>query len=442
MPKQYSGQVNLLAQHPPTLAIMSVTLTIRRTMTATPDIRLPRSQYRPDATGPLAGVRVLDLSRLVAGNVVSHVLADFGAEVLKIEAPGRGDDLRAWKVEGVSTYWKVYARSKKSMTLDYRQAHGQKLLLDLVRNAQILIENFIPGKLDEMGLGPGVLHEANPKLVIVRVSGWGQTGPYAGKPGFGTLIEAMSGFAANNGYADRPPVLPPLALADMISGVYGASAALIALREVETSGGKGQVIDLSLFEPMHAVLGPEAANFRLTGTPALRKGSRAANTAPRNVYECSDGKFVALSAAMQSMAVKLFDSMGRPDLIADPRFATNSARVQNIDAIDTIMADFMRRRTQTENLAFFDRVGVTVGPVYDAADLMTDPYIIGRQVLVDLPDMDMGLLPMHNIVPRMSGTPGVLRTPAPELGQHTAQVLYEMGIQEEEQEELRRAGIV
>lgn len=410
--------------------------------TNTADTPLPRSQYSPEATGPLAGVRVLDLSRLVAGNIVSHVLADFGADVLKIEAPGRGDDLRAWKVEGIPTYWKVYARSKRSMTLDYRHPRGQPLLLELVRHAQILIENFIPGKLDEMGLGPVVLHQANPKLVIVRISGWGQTGPFSGKPGFGTLIEAMSGFAANNGYADRPPVLPPLALADMISGIYGASAALIALREVETGGGDGQVIDLSLFEPMHAVLGPEAANFRLTGTPALRRGSRAVNTAPRNVYECRDGKFVALSAAMQSMAVKLFESIGRPELILDSRFETNSARVQNIDAIDAIVADFMLRRTQAENLVFFDRAGVTVGPVYDAADLMTDPYMIGRQVLIDLPDEDMGLLPMHNIVPRMSGTPGVLRTPAPQLGQHTAETLEAMGIGDEEQEELKRMGVV
>ncbi|MDO9405811.1 MAG: CoA transferase [Polaromonas sp.] len=411
-------------------------------MTHTADIPLPRSQYSPDAKGPLAGVRVLDLSRLVAGNIVSHVLADFGADVLKIEAPGRGDDLRAWKVEGISTYWKVYARSKKSMTLDYRHPRGRQLLLDLVRDAQILIENFIPGKLDEMGLGPDVLHAVNPKLVIVRVSGWGQTGPLSGKPGFGTLIEAMSGFAANNGYADRPPVLPPLALADMISGIYGASATLMALREVETRGGQGQVIDLSLFEPMHAVLGPEAANFRLTGAPAVRRGSRAANTAPRNVYECSDGKFVALSAAMQSMAIKLFESIGRPELIFDPRFATNTARVQNMDAIDAIVADFMRERTQAENLAFFGRVGVTVGPVCDAADLMTDPYMIGREVLVDLPDADMGLMPMHNIVPRLSATPGALRTPAPELGEHTAETLDALGIGSDEQDELRKIGVI
>jgi crotonobetainyl-CoA:carnitine CoA-transferase CaiB-like acyl-CoA transferase len=283
-----------------------------------------------------------------------------------------------------------------------------------------------------MGLAPEVLHAANAALVIVRVSGWGQTGPFSHKPGFGTLVEAMSGFAAMNGFPDREPVLPPLALADMVSGVYGASAAMIALREVEVRGGRGQVVDLSLFEPIHAILGPEAANLRLNGRPTLRNGSKASNAAPRNVYECSDGKFVALSASMQSMAERLFQVMGRDDLIRDPRFATNTDRVRNNDAIDAIVADFMRERTQAENLALFERVGVTVGPVCDASDLTTHPFVTGREVLVELPDADMGALPMHNIVPRLSGTPGGFRLPAPEVGEHTREVLAAIGVDEEQ----------
>jgi crotonobetainyl-CoA:carnitine CoA-transferase CaiB-like acyl-CoA transferase len=401
-----------------------------------------RTEYRQEAQGPLHGVRVLDLSRLVAGNVVSHVLADFGAEVIKVEMPGRGDDLRAWKVEGVSTYWKVYARNKKSITLDYRHERGRELVLKLARTADVLIENFVPGKLEKMGLAPGELHNHNQRLVIVRVSGWGQTGPFAHKPGFGTLVEAMSGFASMNGYADRPPVLPPLATADMLSGLYGASAVLIALRHVETGGGKGQVIDLSLFEPMLSVLGPEAANHRLTGTATRRNGSRASNTAPRNIYECSDGKFVALSASMQSMAERLFTAMGREDLLGDARFRTNTDRVHNNDAIDAIVAAFIRGRTQAETLELFDRAGVTVGPVCDAGDLASHPYIVEREVLVALPDPEMGELPMHSVVPRLSDTPGAIRSPAPELGQHNVEIFGAIGVDRGELEELKRAKIV
>ena len=403
---------------------------------------LHRTEYRREARGPLDGVRVLDLSRLVAGNVVSHLLADFGAEVIKVEMPGRGDDLRAWKVEGVSTYWKVYARNKKSITLDCRTARGRELLLRLVPTADVLVENFVPGKLEKMGLAPEELHKHNERLIIVRVSGWGQTGPFAHKPGFGTLVEAMSGFASMNGYADRPPILPPLATADMLSGLYGASAALMALRHVEVSGGKGQVIDLSLFEPMLSILGPEAANHRLTGAPTRRNGSRASNTAPRNIYECSDGKFVALSASMQSMAERLFAVMGRPDVLDDPRFRTNTDRVRNNDAIDAIVADFIRQRTQADNLELFDRAGVTVGPVFDAGDLASHPYIVEREVLVTLPDREMGELPMHNVVPRMSRTAGAFRSPAPEVGEHNEEIFGAIGVDRRELEELKRAQIV
>ena len=402
----------------------------------------PVRPYRPKARGPLDGVRVLDLSRLVAGNVVSQLLADFGADVIKVEAPGRGDDLRAWKVAGVASYWKVYARNKRSITLDYRSDAGRALLLQLVQSAQILVENFVPGKLEKMGLGPDVLHQANPGLIIVRVSGWGQTGPAASKPGFGTLVEAASGFAAMNGYADRPPVLPPLALADMISGIHGACAAVIALRSVEVNGGTGQVIDLSLFESIHSVLGPEAANLKLNGVPTLRNGSRASNTAPRNIYACSDGKFVALSASMQSMAEKLFHLMDRADLIDNPLFRTNSDRVRNNDLIDAIVAQYIGTHTQASILALCETAGVTIGPVCDASDLEHDRFIAEREVIVHLPDADMGVLPMHNIVPRLSATPGQLRMPAPEVGEHNAAIYAELGLSTADIAALHAAGTV
>jgi crotonobetainyl-CoA:carnitine CoA-transferase CaiB-like acyl-CoA transferase len=398
--------------------------------------------FSPDAPVPLAGLRVLDLSRLVAGNALSHVLADFGAEVIKVEDPKRGDDLRHWRVAGISTYWKVYARNKKSISLDYRTKEGREILLNLVRQADVLIENFVPGRLEKMDLGPEVLHGVNEKLVIVRVSGWGQTGPFRSKPGFGTLVEAMSGYASMNGFPDRPPALPPLALADMVSGLYGVGATMIALREVELKGGKGQVIDLSLFEPILSILGPEAANYTLTGKVTERLGSRSATSSPRNVYRCADGKYVALSASMQSMAERLFRVMGREDLITDPRFATNTDRIANAEEIDGIVAEFMAQRTQAENLALFDSVGVTVGPVCDVSDLMEHPFICEREVLVDVPDSEAGTMPMHNVTPRLSGTPGAFRSPAPTLGEHNADIYGALGLSQEEQERLRQAGII
>ncbi|MGH7066647.1 MAG: CaiB/BaiF CoA transferase family protein [Acetobacteraceae bacterium] len=389
---------------------------------------LHQKDYRPNTKAPLSGIRIVDLSRLVAGNMVTHVLADFGADVIKVESPQQGDDLRNWRVGDIPTYWKVYSRNKRSLSLDYRHPEGRALLLRLVATAQVLVENFIPGKLERLALGPDVLLEANSKLVIARISGWGQSGPFRVKPGFGSLVEAMSGFAAMNGFADRPPVLPPLALADMITGLYGATAIMMALRHVEVRGGPGQVIDLSLFESILSVLGPQAANYALSGTVPRRNGSRSATTAPRNVYRCKDGKDVALSASMQAMAERLFQAIGRPDLIADPRFATNTARVANNEILDSIVAGFMQAHTQEENLALFDRAGVTVGPVLDPSELLTDPFVAGRECLVELPDKDMGRLPMHNLAVRLSETPGALSRPAPDLGENNEAVLGMLGI--------------
>src|SRR5580692_1216885 len=225
---------------------------------------LSKKSFDPQAACPLDGIRVVDLSRLVAGNAVSSQLADFGAEVLKIEDPERGDPLRAWQTMGVSVHWKLYARNKKSMALSLREPRGRELLLDLAASSEVLIENFRPGTLEKIGLGPEVLHARNPRLVIVRVSGWGQDGPYRDRPGFGTLVESMSGYAARTGFADREPALPPTALADMVAGLYGAMAVLVALREVEVEGGQGQVIDLPLIDPLFSFIAVEAPVYGLT----------------------------------------------------------------------------------------------------------------------------------------------------------------------------------
>ncbi|HDL16326.1 MAG TPA: CoA transferase, partial [Rhizobiales bacterium] len=246
---------------------------------------LHKRNYEPEARGTLEGVRILDLSRLFAGNVLTQMLGDFGAEVIKVEPPA-GDTLRAWTTQDVETHWKIYSRNKKSLCLDLYKPEACELVRALAKTASVFIESFRPGVLEKMGLAPEALLEINPKLVVIRISGWGQDGPYNQRPGFGTLIEGMTGFAAINGFADREPVLPPFYLADGVAGLYGASAAMIALREVEVNGGKGQVIDLPLLDPLFAILTPQAANYRLTGKPKERTGSRSTNSAPRNVYQC------------------------------------------------------------------------------------------------------------------------------------------------------------
>ncbi|HEX7124528.1 MAG TPA: CoA transferase [Thermodesulfobacteriota bacterium] len=400
------------------------------------------TDYRPDAPCPLDGVRVLDLTRLVAGNMLTLQLADFGAEVIKVEAPGKGDPLRDWLEGGLPAYWKVYGRNKKSVTLDVKRPAGRDLLLRLAAVADVLVESFRPGVLEALGVGPEALHARNARLVVVRVSGWGQTGPYRDRPGFGSLVEGMSGFAAKTGFADRPPVLPNMALADMVAGIQGAMATLIALREVELKGGPGQVIDLSLLEPLVANLGPDAAAFRITGVVPPRSGNRASITAPRNIYRTSDGAHVALSASTQAMTARLLRAIGRPELIDDPRFRTNADRLAHVDELDAIVGGFIGRRTLAENVEFFERAEVTIGPVYDVSQFVEDPHVRSREVLVELPDDEMGRLPMHNVVPRLSRTPGAIRRPAPRLGEHNAEVLGAVGLTVEDLRRLEEEQVI
>jgi crotonobetainyl-CoA:carnitine CoA-transferase CaiB-like acyl-CoA transferase len=400
------------------------------------------SAYQPQAACPLDGITVLDLSRLVAGNMISLQLADFGAEVIKVEDPGKGDPLRDWRVEGHSLFWKAYARNKKSLTLDLRKPRAKELLLSLVAGAHVLIENYRPGTLERMGLGPEILHARNRKLVIVRVSGWGQTGPYAQKPGFGTLVEGMSGYAAKTGFPDRAPVLPPTALADMVAGLYGAYATMVALREVETKGGMGQVIDLSLLEPIHSVIGADAAVYKAAGIIPKRQGSRSNITSPRNVYQCRDGRWLSISASMQSMAARLYAAVGVPEMIDDPRFATNSARLANPDAAEKPVRDFIAARDLADCLAIFEAAEVTAAPIYDIDQFVADPHVKEREILVELPDAELGSVTMHNVIPRLSDTPGALRRPAPKPGEHSAEILARVGVNADEFAQLRSQGTV
>ncbi len=392
--------------------------------------------------GPLDGVRVLDLTRLVAGNMLTLQLADFGAEVVKIEPVGKGDPLRAWTENGVSAFWKVYCRNKKSVALDFRSPRAAELILALVEHADVLVENFRPGRLEQMGLAPDQLQARNPKLIIVRVSGFGQTGPYAERPGFGTLVEAMSGFASRNGFPDRPPLVPPLALADMIAGLQGAYATMVALREVELKGGNGQVVDLSLLEPILSTLGPEALTYQVTGKIKERVGNRSNTSAPRDVYLARDGKYVALSASIQAMAERVFQTIDREDMIDDPRYKTNADRVARRDEVNDIVAAWIAGRDRDEVLRIFGAAGITASAVYDIDEIVDDPHVVERGVIVNLPDKELGEAAHHNVVPRLSETPGGFRYEAPLLGEHTVHYLSQAGFSEQQLEALRQQNCI
>jgi crotonobetainyl-CoA:carnitine CoA-transferase CaiB-like acyl-CoA transferase len=407
-----------------------------------PPMSLPETSFDPAAPCPLDGVRVVDLSRLVAGNAVSSQLADFGAEVLKIEDPQKGDPLRAWQTNGVSVHWKLYARNKKSVALSLREPKGRDLLLDLAASAEVLIENFRPGTLEKMGLGPDVLHTGNPRLIVVRVSGWGQDGPYRDRPGFGTLVESMSGYAARTGFADREPVLPPTALADMVAGLYGAFAVMVALRRVEVEGGAGQVIDLPLLDPLFSFIATEAPIYNLTGQIRPRTGSRSETTSPRNVFRTKDGRYIGISASIQAMSERLFRAIGRADMITDPRFRTNSDRVRHAAECEASIVAFIAARTLDENMTAFAAAEVTAAPVYDIDQFLADPHVKERRIVVDAPDPELGRIAMHNIIPRLSDTPGRLRLPAPALGEHTAEILGQFGLDQPTLDALVKEGII
>lgn len=398
--------------------------------------------FDPAHAGPLRGLRVLDLTRLVAGNMLSLQLADFGADVIKIEDPDGGDTLRHWRErgpahpQGIEVWWKVYARNKKSLAIDLRSDEGRAALRQLVGTAQVFMESFRPGTLEKMGLDPDALLALNPHMVIVRLTGWGQTGPYHQQPGFGSLVEAMSGFAAKNGAPDAPPMLPNMALADMVAGLYGAFAVAAAVRDVETNGGAGQVIDLSLIEPLLSIMGPDAAAYAVSGKVPPRTGNRTSISAPRNIYPTLGNDWVALSASTQGMTERLLNAIGRQELIDDPRFRTNADRLANVEALDAVIGAFIGARTLDENLSYFREREVTVGPVYDISQILTDAHVVDRGIMVRVPDAETGTLPMHAVIPRLSRTPGGLARPAPRLGEHSVDVLRSAGLSETAIQEL------
>jgi crotonobetainyl-CoA:carnitine CoA-transferase CaiB-like acyl-CoA transferase len=397
---------------------------------------LPRKRYEPDAVGPLAGVRVLDLTRLVSGAQLGVLLGDLGADVIKVERPGAGDPFR--HAGGNDAHWRAYARNKRSVTLDFTKAEGRELLLRLVETADILAENFVPGTLERLCGGPEALLERNPKLVIVRISGWGQTGPRATGPGFGTLAEAFSGFTYLNGPSGGPPTSSPLSLADVTAGTYAAGAALAALWNVRVNGGEGQVVDISLFEPLFSVMGADATAYAAGGRRRER-GDTPGISSVRGVFETSDEHWVAISAATDDTALRFFEAIDRSSLLHDPRFATSAARHDNRAALNEVLTEEFRRFTRDEILELAERHRLTIGPVYDVLDALEDEHYRARQTIVEMEEDGVVL---HNVVPRLSGTPGAIRRAAPGLGEHNAEIFGELGVSASHLAQLSEDGVV
>ena len=391
---------------------------------------------------PLENFKILDLSRLAAGNMVSHMFADFGADVIKVEKPGKGDDLRNWQVNDIAHWWAVYSRNKRSIALNLKKEEGLNLLKELVKSADVFIENFVPGTLEKWGVGPDKLLELNKDLVILRISGWGQTGIYKEAPGFGSLVEGMSGFASMTGEPNQKPLLPPLALADMVAGLTGFGAILMAIIASKKNQIGGQVIDLSLFEPLFSILGPWAASYKISGKIPPRMGNRSNVAAPRGIYKTKDNKFVSLSASMQSMWEKLAITIGVEELIKDPRFITNSDRLSNQDDLDDVISNFIKKFDRDPLLKVFSKEGITVGPVLDISEIIEHPYILDRNILIEHHNNEYGNILMHQAFPRLSKTPGKVKSSAPSIGENTNNILKEIGLTKSQIDKLRDNKII
>jgi crotonobetainyl-CoA:carnitine CoA-transferase CaiB-like acyl-CoA transferase len=392
-------------------------------------------------TQSLSGVRVLDFSRLVAGGIVGMLMADFGADVVKVEQPGVGDPLRSWTTRGEPFWWKVYARNKRLITLNLKAAEGRALLQQLLPRFDVMIESFVPGTLEGLDLGWPVLQTWHPGLVLLRISGWGQTGPDSQRPGFGTLVEAASGFAAMNGEPDGPPIVPSFPLADTAAGLYATNAVMFALYHRATHGGAGQVIDVSLFESLFSVLGPLPAEYAAFGLERTREGSRSKNAGPRGCYRTSDDGWIAVSASTPKMAERFLRSYGLAHLLDDPRFARNEARVAHAAELDDEIARAIGSRTVAENVAIIDANHLTCIPVQTVGAIDRHPHWQSRQLMVDVPD-GSSTVRMHNVVPRLSETPGQIRWAGGELGRDNAAVFQEVGVRAADLEELRSAGVI
>ena len=393
--------------------------------------------------GPLDGIRVLDVATLFAGPLVATFLGDFGADVIKIEHP-KGDPVRTHghSKDGVPLWWKMLGRNKRTITLDLSLPEGQELFLELVRTADVLVENFRPGTLERWNIGPERLLALNTRLIVLRTTGFGQFGPYASRPGFGTLAESLSGFAHITGDPDGPPTLPPFGLADGIAGLAGTSAVMFALYERDARGGTGQVIDLAIIEPILTILGPQPTVYDQLGIVQQRSGNRSVNNAPRNTYRTRDGKWVAISTSATSIAERVMRLVGHPEYIERPWFRSGADRAKHADELDAAVGGWIGQRDEDEVLRAFEEAQAAVAPIYDVADVMRDPQYRALGSIIELPDEDLGRVKMQNVMFRMLGTPGAIRWPGRRLGEDNTEVYAELGLTPARVAELRQKGVV
>ncbi|MFI8823071.1 CaiB/BaiF CoA transferase family protein [Streptomyces sp. NPDC053431] len=397
----------------------------------------------PGATAPLRGLRVLDLATLFAGPLAATLLGDFGADVVKVEHPRKPDPSRGHgpAKDGVGLWWKVLGRNKRTMTLDLSTPGGRDTLLRLAADADVVVENFRPGTLERWGLGWEELSTVNPRLVLARVTGFGQFGPYAHRPGFGTLAEAMSGFAAITGEPDGPPTLPPFGLADSIAALATAYAVMTALTARNTTG-HGQVVDMAIIEPMLSVIGPHPLWYDQLGYVQPRTGNRSRNNAPRNTYRTSDGSWVAVSTSAQSIAERVLRLVGRPELVDEPWFADGTGRAAHADVLDEAVGSWIARHTRDEAMAAFEKAEAAIAPVYDVRDVLEDPQFQALGTVTEVPDPELGPIRMQNVLFRLSETPGAIRWAGRPHGADTADLLTELGLTAAEIAALRAEGAV
>ena len=394
--------------------------------------------------GPLTDLRVLDVSTVLAGPTTCQILADYGADVIKIEHPTQADALRGHgaQVDGEGLWWKIVARNKRCLGLYLGSPDGAEIFEKLVSTADVVVENFRPGTLERWGLGYGRLAEINPGIVLCRITGFGQSGPYAGRPAFGTLVEAMSGFAHMTGEADRPPTLPPFGLADSIAGLTGVSAVMMALHHRDRTG-VGQQIDLSILEPLASALGPHIITHDQTGHVQSRSGNRSSNNAPRNTYLTSDQHWVAVSSSAESIARRAMELVGRADLTTEPWFDTGAGRADHADEIDEAMSPWIGDLDLETVIAEFAAAEVALAPVYDVAQYVADPQVQAREAVVRVDDQRLGTVAMQNVLFKMSQTPGAIRHTGRSLGADTNALLHEeLEISHEKLNELRQDGVI
>lgn len=395
--------------------------------------------------GPLANLRIIDAASLFAGPVIATLLGDFGADVVKVEHP-RGDGQRymGWQKNGTCLWWTFLGRNKRSVTLDLHTKMGQRLLRELAKSADVLIENFRPGTMERWGLGYDDLSKINPHLVMVRVTAFGQTGPYSSRPGFGTLAEAMSGFAHINGYPDGPPTLPPFALGDAVAGLFGTSATMFALHWREQQANRpGQFIDLSIYEPLFWILGPQASLYQQLGVVQGRTGNRAPFTAPRNAYQTADGRWVALSGSAQSIAERALTMVGAQEMLDQSWFSSHTGRLEHQDQIDKVIGTWVAQRSVEDVLAEAEAAQVAMIPIYSIVDIFQDPQYLARETITTVEDPVLGAVKLQNIIPRLSHSPGSIRNLGPQLGEHNREIFVgELGYSRADLERWSKEGVI